>query len=126
MSLEGNFYVTHNYSIELSASYIYCVQPILYQKQLGNISLSVQVSIGVMGSVIFVCIECLVQKLERQSYVQAHTHFLIFFSMGGPTEWLFACVREHTPNTLFLRCKTDSIFHSPMSVLMVSLCTFPD
>lgn len=43
MTLKANFCVTHKYSIELSASYIYYVQNILYQKQLGNISLSVWV-----------------------------------------------------------------------------------
>lgn len=46
--------------------------------------------------------------------------------MGGPIEWLFASIREHTPYIPILRCQADCIFHSPMSVLMVSLCAFSD
>lgn len=53
-----------------------------------------------MGSVIFVCIECLVQKLERQSYVQAHTHFLIFFPRAAPQNG-FLHVLAHTQHTIF-------------------------
>lgn len=50
----------------------------------------------------------------------------LFLSIDGPTGWLFASTKELTQNTPFLRCQRDDIIHSPMSILMVSVCTLSD
>lgn len=49
-----------------------------------------------------------------------------FFHGWWPPRMSFCSIRERTPNMPFLRCQADYIIHSPMSVLMVYLCTFSD
>lgn len=100
--------------------------PFNTRQQLGNISFSIWVK--VLSSVVFMykywmpCSEV----REAFSYTSLLALFWSLCSIDGPTGWLFANIREHTPNTPFLRCQADCIIHSPMSILMVSVCTLSD
>jgi len=100
--------------------------PFNTRQQLGNISLSIWVK--VLSSVVFMhkyWMSCS-EVREAFSYTSSLPLSWSLFSIDGPTGRLFASIREHTPNTPFLRCQANCIIHSPVSVLMVSVCTLSD